>query len=499
MKKLRILLVQPASNIMKNRKEGKPALMPLGLMYIAGTLQTNGFNKIKIMDVLSEGYYNETEFKKDYLRYGLSPEQIKAKIKRFKPDIVGVSIMASIRKYHGYEVCNLAKEVNKNIITVVGGNHVTCFPQEALDEKNVNFAVLGEGEKPFLELVQHLERAKNPKLNKIKLEKGKINGLAFIDNEGKRQIRPQIYWEKDIDHLPFPAHNLINFKLYHNIWKKEGYQVYEARRFTMSMMARGCCNSCKHCCHNVIFPGYRARSAENLFNEVKMCYELYGIREIQYHEYNGLVIWDIVKKFCELMIESGLNKKVRWGWPIGIWLKVVTREKLKLMREAGMDYLCLAIESYDQKKLDEVMPGKDVDLKHTLNVIKWGREFGYQLHAFFMLGIEGQSKKDIEKTIEFCSSLDLDSSSFFIAQPLPGTEFWDYCEKNNLFYDGFDTFHLRYGKSNNKVTGITAKELEHYRHIAREEFVKTRVKAGRVAMKGKRKTEYLERKCSGGC
>ena len=160
-----------------------------------------------------------------------------------------------------------------------------------------------------------------------------------------------------------------------------------------------------------------------------------------------------------------------------------------------MDYLCLAIESYDQAKLGEVMKGKDVDLNHTLNVIKWGREFGYQLHAFFMLGLEGQTKLDIEKTIEFSKTLDLDSSSFFIAQPLPGTPFWDHCTKNKLFYDDFDTFHLRYGKSNHKVAGLTAKELEHYRHRARKEFVESRVKAGRKPMEGKRGSDYLERRC----
>ena len=68
----------------------------------------------------------------------------------------------------------------------------------------------------------------------------------------------------------------------------------------------------------------------------KWCHSL-GIREIQYHEYNGIVVWKIVEEFCNLMIDSGLNKKMRWGWPIGIWLKVLTRDKLKLMREAGMD------------------------------------------------------------------------------------------------------------------------------------------------------------------
>lgn len=747
-KKMKVLLCQPASNIMKNRMEGKPALPPLGLMYIASTLRENGYNEVKILDVLAEGYFNETSFKKDYIRYGLSPKQIKDKIKEFNPDIVGVSCMVSLRKYHAYEVCKLAKEVNKNITTIIGGNHITCFPKEALRRKYIDYAVLGEGEKPFLELVDNISCKSMYKLIE------EIDGAGYRTITGKYVIQPQKEWKHNIDEIPFPAHDLIDLDLYESIWKKTGYQTYEARKFTMSMMARGCpnkcisgetlvntvegkipikdlvdrekigvytydpetkehfitdavdirktgineevvrvnfddgthidctpnheflvfknacgsaevpmreiptkainlkkgeriralreeirkdgycvvycgsrrkdrkiiimeyllhrklkrpecvhhidknrlndlpCNlmfckdykeharqhpenyewmtgktnphkycsaesykkiglasknrvrtlnerikhrismikvhkkkgtfvdgkskikeindnipnhkilsieklnkkidvynlevpsthwffandvlvhNCNHCPHDVLFPGYRYRSAINLFNEIKEAHKL-GVREIMYMEYNGIVNWNIIKEFCELMISSGLNKEIRWGWPIGIWLKVLTRDRLKLMREAGMDYVCLAIESYDQKKLDNIMKGKDVDLSHVQNVIKWCNEFKYQIHGFFMLGLEGQSKQDIENTINYAKSLDIQTASFFIAQPLPGTVFWDYCKKNKLFYDDFDTFQLRYGKSNHKVTGLTATELEEYRHKGRAEFIKS--------------------------
>ena len=62
---MRILLIQPASNIMKNKRESAPALQSMGLAYIAGTLLANGYKDVKILDVLTEGYYNRTIFKKD--------------------------------------------------------------------------------------------------------------------------------------------------------------------------------------------------------------------------------------------------------------------------------------------------------------------------------------------------------------------------------------------------------------------------------------------------
>jgi len=294
-----------------------------------------------------------------------------------------------------------------------------------------------------------------------------------------------------MDNMPFPAHHLLPLDKHLEIWNKEGYHYYPARKFTSMVMSRGCPNKCEHCPHSVVFPGYRPRSAKNIFEEVKMVHEQLGVIEIQFHEYNGIVIWSIVEEFCKLMIESGLNKKVSWGWPIGIWLKALNYDRLKLMRESGMFYVDLAIESSNQKILDNLMKGKDVDLSHTMNVIKWSRELGYYINCFFMLGLEGQTKKDIEDTITFSSKLDVDTIAYFIAQPLPGTPFWDHCVKKKLFNDDFETFHLRYGKSNIKVEGITSEELEHYRHKAREDFVNYWKKHGRKPYAGKRGNDFL--------
>ena len=482
---------------MKNRKESKPALQPLGLAYIAGTLIANGYKDVEILDVLTEGYYNETSFKKDYIRYGLSPNEIKKRIKDFNPDIVGVSSICSLRQYHALEVCKLAKEVNPNIVTVVGGNHFTYYPKEALRKSYVNFVVMGEGEQPFLELTSYLEQKKKNSIM-FTIVPSVIDGLAW--KLGKKfYIQPQKEWRKDVDDIPFPAHHLLPLDKHLEIWNKEGYHYYSAKKFTTMVMARGCPNHCRHCPHNVLFPGYRPRSAQNVFNEVKKVYEELGVEEIQFHEYNGIVVWPIVKEFCKLMIKSGLNKKIVWGWPIGIWLKALDYKKLKLMRKAGMLYVDLAIENYNQKKLNEIMKGKDVDLKHTLNVIKWCRKLDYYINCFFMLGLEGQSKVDIEKTINFARKLDVDTIAFFIAQPLPGTPFWDECVKNDLFIDGFDTFHLRYGKANIKVTGITPEELENYRHRARNDFIKYWKKQGRKPYPGKRGSNFLQGRTCTAC
>jgi magnesium-protoporphyrin IX monomethyl ester (oxidative) cyclase len=224
---MKVLLIQPASNIIKSKKEGKPALQPLGLAYIAGTLIANGYKDVKILDVLTEGYYHETPFKKDYIRYGLSPKEIKRRIKEFNPDIVGVSCICNLRQYQTIEICKLAKEVSERIATVVGGNPVTTDPKWFLRKKCVDFAILGEGEQPFLDLVSG--RGIDD-----------IDGIAFRELNGSYTIKPQKVWRKDVDNIPFPAHHLLALDNHLDIWNKEGYHYYPARKFTSMVMARGC-------------------------------------------------------------------------------------------------------------------------------------------------------------------------------------------------------------------------------------------------------------------
>jgi magnesium-protoporphyrin IX monomethyl ester (oxidative) cyclase len=438
----------------------------MGLTYIASTLIANGYDKIKIIDVLTEGYEKETPFHNDYIRYGLSPEEIKQRIVEYQPDVIGVSCLMSLRKYQSHEICRLAKEVNPRIVTVVGGNHHSCFPRETLADSNIDYCCMGEGETMFLNLVRYLD-------NKGSFDN--VDGIAYRDGSDIA-IKPQVYREKNLDNIPFPAHHLLDLNLYKDIWKKQGYHYYEAEKFVCTTFARGCIAKCAHCPHEVLFPGYRYRSGKNIADEFEYVYNTLGVTEIQAHEYNSCVVRKQVEELCHELIKRGLNKKMRWGWPIGIWLKPLDYDFLALMKEAGMFYVDLAIESCSQKLLDRTMPGKDVNLEHTQDVIRWCNSLNYYINCFFMIGFPNQTRQEVEDTIEFAKTLDVNSATFFIAQALPGTKLWDQAMRENLFYDDFDVFHLRYGKSNLKNPYMSRSEIENYRHIARKEFIEHKKK-----------------------
>ena len=112
---------------------------PLGLAYIASNLEANGYrNRVQILDAHAEN---------------LNAFEVQARIKALKPDIVGVTAMTPTIQ-GALEILKLTKEVSKNITTIIGGVHLSVYPEETVQHDFVNFGVIGEGEHTFIDILK---------------------------------------------------------------------------------------------------------------------------------------------------------------------------------------------------------------------------------------------------------------------------------------------------------------------------------------------------------
>jgi len=103
-----------------------------------------------------------------------------------------------------------------------------------------------------------------------------------------------------------------------------------------------------------------------------------------------------------------------------------------------MTRLTIAIESGSQRVIDDVIH-KKLDLKKALEIAKICKEEGIHLSAFYVIGMPGETKKDIEKTLDFAMMLLKKYNvipKVSIGTPLPGTEMTKLCEKNNYLKNG---------------------------------------------------------------
>jgi anaerobic magnesium-protoporphyrin IX monomethyl ester cyclase len=257
---------------------GKPnVFQPLGIAYVAAVLE--GQHKVGIIDSPTEGWRNLQQIDGTKYRVGLRNEEIEARIKRFSPDVVGINIPFSGWSKGAFEVASIVKNIDKDIITVLDGQHPSARPEECLADKNIDFVVIGEGEYTTSELVDKLEVGNKQNLKKIK-------GIAFLE-DGKTVITPPRSFIEDLDSLPFPARHLLPMDKYFADVKETPLRGEINKPWATMITTRGCPYSCVFCTvHIVMGKEWRSRSPENVVDEIEQLIQTYSVKQIDFCDEN---------------------------------------------------------------------------------------------------------------------------------------------------------------------------------------------------------------------
>jgi anaerobic magnesium-protoporphyrin IX monomethyl ester cyclase len=272
---MRVCLINPPR--IHPKLWGKPSVFqPLEIAYIAGVLEKH--HKVCIIDAPTAGWRNLEDIGGLKYRQGLRNEEIAVMVKDWSPDIVGVTVPFSGWWVSINEVISAVKTVNKGITTVLTGLHPSVRPKECLSDPNIDFVVIGEPEQTVSELVDVLDE------NKAGIEK--VRGLGF--NKGGKTVitapRPLI---QNLDSLPFPARHLLPMKEYFEAVKENPLRGEINKPWSMMITSRGCPHNCVFCTiHNVMGRGWRARSPQNVVDEIELLVRTYKIRQIDFFDDN---------------------------------------------------------------------------------------------------------------------------------------------------------------------------------------------------------------------
>ncbi len=450
-----ILLIMPPSTISKEySKEIQP---PIGLAYIAACLEKD-YN-VKIIDASCEGWEKEISAPDDMFTYGLTFEDLKEKAAEFKPDIAGVSCLYSMQYKNAHTTCKIIKELNKDIITFMGGAHPTALPKETLEDKNVDFIIIGEGEQTTQELIAAIKTGSDIST---------IDGIAFRENNNII-INPKTKFIDNLDKIPFPARHLLPMEKYFKINMPHGV----SSRFspnTPLITSRGCPAHCIFCSiHGIWGYRYRARSVNNVMEELRLLKNKYGVREIQFEDDNITLDKNRAMELFERMIKEKLN--LSWTTPNGVAMWSMNKELLAKMKQSGCYKLCLAFESGDQEMLTKVIH-KPLDLLKTKDLMRWINKFGFETDAFFVVGFPEETPGQLENTFKFAGRLKTDNVSFYIATPYPGTELYNQCQKAGYLPKNFSWESLGVKKVNiyNKYMSTEKIEKLVAYHILKHKF-----------------------------
>ncbi len=454
-KSKRILLIRSFYTLLK-QELAIDVNEPLGLEYLAAMLKNNGYN-VKILDCLVENWKKFSKIDNMY-HLGITEDQVKEKISKLNPNVVAVTSQFSSQHENANKIINIAKEIDKNIVTIIGGSHPSTSPIKTIKENpNIDFLVYGEGELTFVDLLDHLD---NPE---------KVEGIVYRKNKKikKNKPRPLI---KDIDSIPFPDRDLVPLKEYSNFFlpKLRKYflnkpladwpiipklyyyygkfnEIFRNKKprlpVSSIISSRGCPNDCYFCAiHKVWGNTYRMRSAKNVLEELTILSKKYGVKEIFIEDDNFTVSKKRTIEICKGVIERKLD--LTFNARSGIYPNTMDKEVLYWMKKAGFYRLMFGIESGSQRVLSKVIH-KRIDLINVRKIIKLANNMGFITGGWFILGMPGESINDMKETIKFASTSNLKYKRYHICQPLPGTKVFEISKKNNYISKNLKLSQLR--------------------------------------------------------
>jgi radical SAM superfamily enzyme YgiQ (UPF0313 family) len=335
---------------------------------------------------------------------------------------------------------------------VLSGLHPSARPADCLNHPNTDFVVIGEAEYTMLELVGALEQGTTKGFKKIR-------GIGYIKN-GETVITPPRPAIQDLDALPFPARHLLPMETYFAAVKKIPPRGEISKPWTVMLTSRGCPYNCVFCSiHTVMGKKWRARSPENVVNEIEQVVHTYRIKQLDFVDENMTLDKRRMESICDLIVKRGLD--IEWYTPNGVRADTLDENLLKKMKASGCKKIRIAPESGVQRVVDHIIK-KNLDLKEVEKAVVLSKKVGIKVGCFFVIGLIGETKEDIEESINYAQKLrrlGADSFYFSYAMPVYGTELYEQAKRGGFLRDCFSDEALAEAQPLIETSEFTADDL----------------------------------------
>jgi hopanoid biosynthesis associated radical SAM protein HpnJ len=307
------------------------------------------------------------------------------------------------------KIAGMMRDVNPKLKVCFVGPPVTVEPEKILRENPViDFVVRKEFDHQIADF------AKGRPVDELP-------GVSYRKPGGGLGHNPDGPVIENLDELPWVT------KIYKRDLDFTRYNVpFLLNPFIAFYTSRGCPAMCTFCLWPQTHSGHRwrLRSIEDVVNEVRWAKENFpGLKEIFFDDDTFNYKKERTIALCKELAKVG----VTWSCTSRV---TTDYDTLAGMKDAGGRLMIVGYESGDPQILKNIKKGATVDMAKRFT--RDAHRLGLTVHADFIVGLPGETRDSIRRTIDYAKELNTETIQVSIAHPYPGTEFYGYTQKNNL-------------------------------------------------------------------
>lgn len=384
---MKVALISPEYYDIAHFGVKRKEIPPFGVLYLAAVIEQKGV---------------------EVTLYRVSNEKFTLNLQDF--DIVGFSISSSVT-YSILKKVRDNSQFKKQALLVAGGIHTTIFPEDVINDLNVDIACVGEGENTIVEILDAYSEKNFDTIDGI-VYKDKLSGEMVYTS--KRELI------KDLDKIPFPARHLLPLDeiIMNDRLSDTNLPIAHI------LCSRGCPYSCNFCANQE--RGIRYRTGANIRKELEFLIENYGIKGFCITDDNFIVDKKRIEDICNEITPLKLK------WSSLSRVNTVDEELLKKLKQSGCIEIKYGIESGSPRILK--LMNKKITIDQIRNAISLTHKIGIKVKAFILHGFPGENRETTEETIQLLEELKekIDRISLFRFVPLPGSPVYNEAEKYDL-------------------------------------------------------------------
>ncbi len=329
------------------------------------------------------------------------------------------------------QLAQMVKSEYPKMPIAIGGMHVTLFPVQIMEHcPEFDFLAIGEGEEQMLAIANYLSSGDRLNLENCQALVYRNENDVVVKNERKDYI-------KNIDTLPMPAWDLVDFEKYHqdhSAWHNpKGHDIKVPIPILTSRSCPFACNFCGAL--NGWGRGLRKRSAVSVVDEIQFLNDTYGHQYFSITDDNISIDKKHIMSFINEIKKRNLD--IQFEATNGLYLASLDEEVVSGLAEIGLCFCCVPIEHGNDWMRNKII-GKKLSREKIFEVTSLYKKYQIRAYGAFIIGFPEDTPETLNDSLDMIQQLDLSLDMTGNLMPFPGTQVYEQAIKDKLFVKEFN-------------------------------------------------------------